>query len=109
MFEEDYLTQKEYSLFLEYYPGSIEVERDIERDTPIVVITDIDKRFAKRIGKKTGDILLEDEARAYEEVMKILNSKIKEERESVIDKELVSKLSFLKRNLKKVQRLPKMY
>lgn len=94
LFEEDYLTQKEYSLFLEYYPGSIEVERDIERDTPIVVITDIDKRFSKRIGKKIGDILLEDEARAYEEVMKILNSKIKEEREEVIDKELVSEIVF---------------
>ncbi len=52
LYEDDYLTQKEYSLFMEYYPGSIEVERDIERDTPIVVITDLDKRFAKRIGKK---------------------------------------------------------
>lgn len=101
LFEEDYLTQQEYSLFLEYYPGSIEVERDIERDTPIVVITDIDKRFAKRIGKKIGDILLEDEARAYEEVMKILNSKIKEERESVIDKELVSEIEFPEKKFEK--------
>ncbi len=101
LFEEDYLTQKEYSLFLEYYPGSIEVERDIERDTPIVVITDIDKRFAKRIDKKIGDILLEDEARAYEEVMKVLNSKIKEERENVIDKELVSEIEFPEKKFEK--------
>ncbi|HOB16008.1 MAG TPA: DNA-directed RNA polymerase subunit beta' [Defluviitoga sp.] len=94
LYEDDYLTQKEYSLFMEHYPGSIEVERDIERDTPIVVITDIDKRFSKRIGKKTGDILLEDEARAYEEVMKILNSKIKEERERVINKTLTEDITF---------------
>ncbi|UYO99816.1 DNA-directed RNA polymerase subunit beta' [Oceanotoga sp. DSM 15011] len=84
LFEEDFLTHHEYTIFSEYYPGQIEIDREIERDTPIVVITDIDKRFSKRIGKRTGDILLEDEARAYEEVMRILNSKIKYEREQLI-------------------------
>jgi|LSQX01.3.fsa_nt_gb DNA-directed RNA polymerase subunit beta' len=101
LYEDDYLTQKEYSLFMEYYPGSIEVERDIERDTPIVVITDLDKRFAKRIGKKIGDILLEDEARAYEEVMKILNSKIKEEREQIINKILAEDIDFPEKKFEK--------
>ncbi|BBE32120.1 hypothetical protein OSSY52_22610 [Tepiditoga spiralis] len=84
LFEEDYLTHQEYTIFSDYYPGRIEIERDIERDTPIVVISEIDKRFSKRIGKKVGDILLEDEARAYEEVMRILNSKVKYQREEII-------------------------
>ncbi|MCP5455717.1 MAG: DNA-directed RNA polymerase subunit beta' [Thermotogae bacterium] len=86
LFEEDYLTHDEYTVFSEYYPGRIEIERDIERDTPIVVITDIDKRYSKRIGKKIGDILLEDEARAYNDVMRILNSKIKAERVDTLGK-----------------------
>ena len=86
LFEDDYLTQEEISIFTEYYPGSVELEKDIERDTPIVVITDIDKDFSKRIGKTTGDILLEDEAFAYEEVMRILNQRVSADREGIVDK-----------------------
>jgi DNA-directed RNA polymerase subunit beta' len=89
LFEEDFLTHDEYTIFSEYYPGDIEIERDIERDTPIVVITDIDRRFSKRIGKKVGDILLEDEARAYDEIMRILNTKIKNQREEIVGKTIV--------------------
>lgn len=86
LFEEDFLTHQEYTIFSEYYPGKIEIERDVERDTPIVLITEIDKRFAKRIGKYAGDILLEDEARAYQEIMEMLNTRVKKEREEVIGK-----------------------
>jgi DNA-directed RNA polymerase subunit beta' len=94
LFEEDFLTHSEYTLFSEYYPGMIEIERDVERDTPIVVITEIDKRFSKRIGKKVGEILLEDEAFAYQEIMKILNTKVKKQREEIVDKILAENIKI---------------
>lgn len=64
----------------------------------------------KELVKKIGDILLEDEARAYEEVMKILNSKIKEEREQIINKILAEDIDFPeKKNSKKDLKSLKMY
>ncbi len=55
----------------------------------------------KELVKKIGDILLEDEARAYEEVMKILNSKIKEEREQIINKILAEDIDFPEKKIRK--------
>ncbi|SHE28113.1 DNA-directed RNA polymerase subunit beta' [Marinitoga hydrogenitolerans DSM 16785] len=68
LYEEEILTASEYLIFEQFYPSAIEIERDIERDTPILVITDIDPEVEKEIGKGIGNTLLQEEYEAYKEL-----------------------------------------
>ncbi|WP_206528135.1 DNA-directed RNA polymerase subunit beta' [Marinitoga sp. 38H-ov] len=68
LYEDEILTASEYLIFEQFYPSAIEIERDIERDTPILVITNIDPEVEKEIGKGVGSTLLQEEYEAYKEL-----------------------------------------
>ncbi|NUU96364.1 DNA-directed RNA polymerase subunit beta' [Marinitoga sp. 1135] len=68
LYEEEILTASEYLIFEQFYPSAIEIERDIERDTPILVITEIDPEIQEEIGKGIGSTLLQEEYEAYKEL-----------------------------------------
>ncbi len=62
------LSEKEFKIFEEYYPGKFESETDTESDRPIVIVTKIDEDVSKETGLKVGDIIIENEYDAYKEI-----------------------------------------
>ncbi|ACR80519.1 DNA-directed RNA polymerase subunit beta' [Kosmotoga olearia] len=68
LFEDEVLSEKEFKIFEEYYPGKFESETDTESDRPIVIVTKIDEDVSKETGLKVGDIIIENEYDAYKEI-----------------------------------------
>ncbi len=68
VYEDEDLTVKELEVFEKYYPGLFDKEFEIENDRTVVMITDIDEAVAAEIGKKIGDVILDNEYDAYKDI-----------------------------------------
>ncbi len=68
LFDEEILALSEYKIFESYYPGAFNVETSVESDKPILLITKIDPEVAEETGRNVGDVLLESEYQAYQDI-----------------------------------------
>ncbi|BBJ27720.1 DNA-directed RNA polymerase subunit beta' [Athalassotoga saccharophila] len=68
VYEDEDLTVSELDIFEKHYPGQFEKEFEIENDRTVVMITDIADDVAAEIGKKVGDVILDNEYDAYKDI-----------------------------------------
>ncbi len=107
LYEDEILSSTEFTIFDSHYSGGFEVEVEVENDRPIVMITRIDDDVAEEIGKKVGDIIIDNEYDAYRT---LYPGKIEAESGAIAIKKLLQNLDLeklkteLEAELKQVQK-----
>ncbi len=68
IYEDEDLSMSELEIFEKYYPGKFDKEFEFENDRTVVMITEIDPEVSAEIGKKVGDVILDNEYESYKDI-----------------------------------------
>ncbi len=68
VYEDEDLSMSELNIFEKYYPGKFDKEFEFENDRTVVMITSIDPDVSAEIGKKVGDVILDNEYESYKDI-----------------------------------------